>query len=36
MLLIYKINFADEASKSRVSNWSFPFDITFEIQLESK
>lgn len=34
MLLIYKIKFADEENKSRVSYWSFPFGITFKLSQE--
>lgn len=30
MLFIYKIKFADEANKSRVSYWSFPLVLCFK------
>lgn len=36
MLLIYKIKFADEENKSRVSYWSFPFCINSSIPSQEK
>lgn len=36
MVLIYKIKSVDEANKSRVSCWSFPFGTTVQIQSRKK